>query len=61
MIIFAFLGMIGLLVYAIIAFSNFDSMFDREGGVYGYTFILAVTSTINLGLRNGGGLGDALT
>ncbi|TNV75002.1 hypothetical protein FGO68_gene1011 [Halteria grandinella] len=58
--IFTFLGFIGLLVYAIIAFSNFEQFFDDEGGVYGSTFILAVTSTINLGLRNGGGLGDAL-
>lgn len=35
-------------------------MFDDESGIYGDTFILAVTSTINFGLRNGGGLGDAL-
>ncbi|CAD8173112.1 unnamed protein product [Paramecium octaurelia] len=59
--IFSFLGLIGLLIYAIIAFSNFDSMFDDESGVYGQTFNLAVTSTINFGLRNGGGLGESLT
>ncbi|CAD8151578.1 unnamed protein product [Paramecium octaurelia] len=59
--IFSFLGLIGLLIYAIIAFSNFESMFDDESGVYGQTFILAVTSTINFGLRNGGGIGESLT
>lgn len=33
--IFSFLGFIGLLIYAIIAFSNFDWMFNDEEGVYG--------------------------
>ncbi|CAD8135704.1 unnamed protein product [Paramecium pentaurelia] len=56
--IFSFLGFIGLLIYAIIAFSNFDWMFNDEDGVYGQTFILAVTSTINFGLRSG--LGDSM-
>ncbi|CAD8087418.1 unnamed protein product [Paramecium sonneborni] len=59
--IFSFLGLIGLLIYAIIAFSNFNQMFDADEGVFGQTFILAVTSTINFGLRNGGGLGESLT
>ncbi|CAD8052984.1 unnamed protein product [Paramecium sonneborni] len=58
--IFSFLGFIGLLIYAIIAFSNFDWMFNDEDGVYGQTFILAVTSTINFGLRSGSGLGDSM-
>ncbi|CAD8139457.1 unnamed protein product [Paramecium pentaurelia] len=56
--IFSFLGFIGLLIYAIIAFSNFSWMFNDEDGVYGQTFILAVTSTINFGLRSG--LGDSM-
>ncbi|CAD8133367.1 unnamed protein product [Paramecium octaurelia] len=56
--IFSFLGFIGLLIYAIIAFSDFDWMFNDEDGVYGQTFILAVTSTINFGLRSG--LGDSM-
>lgn len=48
------------MIYAIIAFVNFRSDFDDGSGVYGYDFLLAVTSTINFGLRNGGGLGESL-
>lgn len=59
--IFSFLGLIGLLIYGIIAFNNFDGDFDEEeAGVYGNSFILAVTTVINFGLRNGGGFGESM-
>jgi len=42
--------MIGLLLYAILAFNYLESFFNPESGIWGDTFIYAVVTTINFGI-----------
>ena len=47
-------------IYGIAGFLYFRDSYDNENKVYGQTFILTIASTIKEGLRNGGGISEAL-
>lgn len=47
-------------LFGIAAFEFFYKDFLKENKVYNNSFILAILSVINLGLRNGGGISESL-
>ena len=58
--IIIFLGLIGLLIFAIIAFYNFAQDYDDAKGAFNINFDQVLLSTISRGLRAGGGIGDSM-
>ncbi|EGR33287.1 hypothetical protein IMG5_057100 [Ichthyophthirius multifiliis] len=58
--IFAYLGLIIMYIYGIGGFLYFRKSFENSEKVYGQNFILVISSTIKEGLRNGGGISEAI-
>ena len=59
----AILGAAVLFMFSIVGFLQFEKFYNSTGNsiVYADTLLHAYTSTLNSGLRAGGGIGDALT
>ena len=60
----ALLGIIIIYLYSVLGFLYLNKLYndsdDADANNYAYTLELAFTSTLNNGLRYGGGIGDSI-
>ena len=57
---FCVLGLIGLLLFGTIGYDKFKDYYDESSGAYTSEFRYTIYTTINKGLRSGGGIGDVM-